>query len=54
MLLEYMRIIKLKDLLFLAYLIKDSWENAIKADNLSWPYHVSDLADGIQQHKSTV
>ena len=23
---------------------KDSWENAIKADNLSWPYHVSDLA----------
>ena len=23
---------------------KDSWENAIKLDNLSWPYHVSDLA----------
>ena len=23
---------------------KDPWVNAIKTDNLSWPYHVSDLA----------
>ncbi len=24
---------------------KEAWVNAIKADNLNWPYHVSDLVD---------